>query len=68
MNTERIPLATIRQSDVVEQLEHEGSRISLLAASEIRRLRESLAKHMAELHFLRKDRDDLLHHRYEDRD
>lgn len=58
----------IRQADIVEQLEHNGSAICLMAAQEIRRLRESLAKHMAELHYLRKERDDLLHHRYEDRD
>ena len=58
----------IRQADIVEQLEHNGSAICLMAAAEIRRLRESLAKHIAELHFLRKEQDDLLHHRYEDRD
>ena len=59
---------SIRQADIVEQLEHNGSAICLMAADEIRRLRDSLAKHMAELHYLRKERDDLLHHRYEDRD
>ena len=33
----------IRQADIVEQLEHNGSAVCLMAAQEIRRLRESLA-------------------------